>query len=375
MKIVNNKKEIFNMKRLVLLFMFLPAAYFASGQMPGTPYGVRGLNCSAAPATPGTLTLSASTVNLNGTFKASVPEVTTGTQKPTSYNWTLPSGLTGTSSTREITITGATAGNYATGTIKVKATNACGTSSDKTSASAVTVRVCSAAPAIPGTITLSPTTVNLNGTFTASVPEVTGTTAPTSYTWTLPSGLTGSSTSRTITITGATAGTYATGTIKVKATNACGTGGERSSASAILVKPPACAGYTATGCAFSGPSDTGNTIASGSYKSDVNASGLFTSIGDLCVTSKFDTQLTRAAAITACDNLVRDGASDWRLPNLAEIVNIGGGYATPLGTSGIYWVITTRVGGTVYWRFQPSEGYAFAQYSDSEHPYVCVRSM
>jgi uncharacterized protein (TIGR02145 family) len=197
------------------------------------------------PETPGTITLSATTVNLNGTFTASVPEVTTGTQIPTSYTWTLPSGLTGTSTTRSITITGATAGDYAVGTIKVMATNACGTSAAQSSASAVTVRACSAAPATPGTITLSATTVNLNGTFTASVPEVTtGTQIPTSYTWTLSSGLTGTSTTRTITITGATAGDYAVGTIKVTATNACGTSAAQSSASAVTVR--ACSAAPAT---------------------------------------------------------------------------------------------------------------------------------
>jgi hypothetical protein len=100
---------------------------------------------------------------------------------------------------------------------------------------ALNVNVCTSAPAQPEAITLSSTSVNLNGTFTASVPEVTGPTAPTSYTWTLPSGLTGSSTSRTITITGSTAGTYAAGSIKVSASNACGTSVEQSSATDVVV--------------------------------------------------------------------------------------------------------------------------------------------
>jgi uncharacterized protein (TIGR02145 family) len=59
----------------------------------------------------------------------------------------LPTGLNGTSTTRTITITGA-AGTYNAGTIKVTATNACGTSAEQISATAVTVRDCTAAPTV-----------------------------------------------------------------------------------------------------------------------------------------------------------------------------------------------------------------------------------
>jgi uncharacterized protein (TIGR02145 family) len=104
----------------------------------------------------------------------------------------------------------------------------------------VNVKACASAPAQPGAITLSSTAVSLNGTFTASVPEVTGPTTPTSYTWTLPGGLNGSSTSRTITITGSTAGTYAVGSIKVSASNACGTSAEQSSATDVVVLAGRC---------------------------------------------------------------------------------------------------------------------------------------
>jgi uncharacterized protein (TIGR02145 family) len=109
--------------------------------------GSRWILITCVPETPGTIDLSPTTVNLNGTFTASVPEVT-GPAAPTAYAWALPDGLTGTSTTRSITITGATAGTYNSGMIKVTATNACGTSAERTSAKAVTVRDCSAAPTI-----------------------------------------------------------------------------------------------------------------------------------------------------------------------------------------------------------------------------------
>jgi uncharacterized protein (TIGR02145 family) len=108
--------------------------------------GSRWILITCVPETPGTIDLSPTAVNLNGTFTASVPEAT-GPAAPTSYAWALPTGLTGTSTTRTITITGA-AGTYNAGTIKVAATNACGTSAEQTSAKAVTVRDCSAAPTV-----------------------------------------------------------------------------------------------------------------------------------------------------------------------------------------------------------------------------------
>jgi hypothetical protein len=216
------------MKKLLMLFLFLPAVLAAVAQVPGTPYGVTAFPCAAAPATPGTITLSATTVNLNGTFTASI----TAVSGATSYVWTLPTGLTGTSTTNSITITGATAGTYAVGTIKVAAKNDCGTSATSNSASAVTVRSCAAAPATPGAITLSATTVYLNGTFTASIADVSG---ATSYQWTLPAGLSGSSSGTTISISALTVGTYAAGTIKVVAVNACGLSTARNSGSTISV--------------------------------------------------------------------------------------------------------------------------------------------
>jgi hypothetical protein len=321
MKIVNNKKEIFNMKRLVLLFLFLPAAYFASGQMPGTPYGVRNLDCSDAPATPGTITLSATTVNLNGTFKASVPEITTGTQKPTSYSWTLPSGLSGTSSSREITITGATAGTYAAGEIKVKATNACGTSSDKTSASAVTVRNCSAAPTQPGAITI-PASVAVNTNFTARITAVSGATG---YTWNTPAGLTIVSGQNTTTVTykASSAGTIASGAITVTADNACGNSNARTSASAILVNPPACSAFTISSGVYSGPAVC-SACEEGLTLSDlVNGASFTRTTQTLCLNSEVsDTKTSYAVAAAACAALSTDGANDWRLPNIAEMLLI-----------------------------------------------------
>jgi hypothetical protein len=69
-------------------------------------------------------------------------------------------------------------------------------------------------------------------TITASVSAVPG---ATSYVWTLPTGLTGTSTTNSITITGAVEGTYAAGTISVTATNDCGTTAASYSTEAVSV--------------------------------------------------------------------------------------------------------------------------------------------
>jgi hypothetical protein len=357
-----------------------------------SPMAIIFRDCSAAPATPGAITLSATAVFLNGTFTASVPEVTTGTRIPTSYTWTLPSGLTGSSTTRSITITGATANTYAVGTIKVTATNACGTSAEKSSEAAVTVRVCSAAPATPGEITLSATTVNLNGTFTASVPEVTGTTAPTSYTWTLPSGLTGTSTTRTITITGATAGTYATGTIKVTATNACGTSAERISTSAVTIRGY-CSGATVYNGAYMSLGGYITDNIEGAFNAGwTNTDAFAAQNKDLCwATTDISGTITAAEAASGCSNLTADG-SRWRLPNMMEMhvlyKALGNGRAfSNMGPQFGVVVNADALEGAYYWSsnkasvswqhgYNFSTGYRSGYYNDSNWARArCVRTL
>jgi hypothetical protein len=126
-----------------------------------------------------------------------------------SYTWTLPSGWNGTSTTPSIT---ATAG--ASGTISVVGNNACGSSSPST----LNITV-SSAPDQPGPIT-GGTSVCQGSQQVYSIATVTG---ATSYTWSLPSGWSGTSNSETITVTAGTTG----GTISVTANNTCGSGTAR----------------------------------------------------------------------------------------------------------------------------------------------------
>lgn len=147
------------------------------------------------------------------TGPANVCQSTTGTYTvaavpgATSYNWTLPTGWTGSSTSNSIT---ATAGS-APGNISVSVTNSCGTSPAQTLA----VTSTTGTPAQPGTISGS-ATVCPGGNVTYSVTPVTG---AASYTWTLPGGWTGTSTTNSI---NAVAGTTP-GSVTVIANNGCGT--------------------------------------------------------------------------------------------------------------------------------------------------------
>ncbi|MDP3914232.1 MAG: C10 family peptidase [Bacteroidota bacterium] len=122
-----------------------------------------------------------------------------------SYTWTLPSGATGTSSYNSITVNfGVTA---LSGNIKVKAQNSLGTTTE--SSLAITVN---ALPAATGVIT-GKTMVCSGVSETYSIAPVSGAVY---YTWEIPAGWTGSSTSTSIRVTpGSTSGT-----IKVKANSA-----------------------------------------------------------------------------------------------------------------------------------------------------------
>lgn len=121
------------------------------------------------------------------------------------YNWTLPNGWTGASTSDSISASASATG----GTISVTAENACGISLAQSLA--VTVQ---AAPAQPGTIT-GPTTICQGTTNSYTITALPN---ATTYTWTLPNGWTGTSTSNSI----IASASVTSGTITVTAGNACG---------------------------------------------------------------------------------------------------------------------------------------------------------
>ncbi|MFZ4398655.1 MAG: T9SS type A sorting domain-containing protein [Bacteroidales bacterium] len=158
-----------------------------------------------------------------------VPTITNAT----SYLWTIPSGSTGTSTTNSITV------NYGTsavsGNIKVKASNSCGIRDS--SVLAITVI---SLPIAAGTITGLTTACQGQSSVNYTVPVITN---AISYSWTLPTGATGTSSSNSINVSyGISA---ISGNIKVKGSNSCGI--RDSSVLAITVNPLPAAAGTITG--------------------------------------------------------------------------------------------------------------------------------
>ena len=132
-----------------------------------------------------------------------------GAMYASSYNWILPTGLSGSSALDSINVNVAT--NAPAGTIYVSSVNSCGTSYPK----AFPFNIKTIPPASTSIVGNNDYCVNQSGTLTAA--PISG---ATSYVWNLPSGVTGSSTTNTITLT--TSLSSSSGTVYVRGKNECG---------------------------------------------------------------------------------------------------------------------------------------------------------
>ncbi len=132
----------------------------------------------------------------------------------TSYIWTLPNGWTGSSSTNTINITTGAAATSAK-TISVKAINDCGQSEVRT----LNIMVGPGKPSTPSTITVNAGSDNVICPGENIQLSVNNDLAVSNYTWSLPNGWTGSSTSNTIDVTAGNFGQN--GVISVYTTNEC----------------------------------------------------------------------------------------------------------------------------------------------------------
>ncbi len=125
----------------------------------------------------------------------------------TGYSWTLPNGWTGNSTTNSISTTA----SNTSGTVTVSASNGCGSSTVQT----LQVTVDTLPPSI-GIINGEDTVCQLS----LNTYSVTGTTGASSYTWSTPSGWSGSSMTNSISVvTGSVSGIM---TVSVMANNPCG---------------------------------------------------------------------------------------------------------------------------------------------------------
>ncbi len=187
-----------------------------------------------APTQPGTITGSA-TVCANATATYSI----TAVSGATSYNWILPLGWTGTSTTNSITATVGVSG----GTILVSAVNSCGVSS----AQSLTVNV-NSITAQPGAISGN----NVVCSNTSNIYTISGVSGATSYTWTLPGGWTGTSTNTSITTTSSAT----SGNITVVANNSCGASSSQSFAVTVNTVPPQAGAISGTTPVCNGSTNT-----------------------------------------------------------------------------------------------------------------------
>lgn len=171
------------------------------------------------------------------------------------YLWSGPNSFLSTSQNPTITgVTSAAAGTY---TVTASA-NGC------SSTATTIVVISSGAPAAPTNLTGN-TSLCANGTQTYSVPPVAG---ATSYTWNLPTGWSGSSTTNTITVTAGSTG----GTLSVTAGNNCGTS-PALTATLTIVPPPIAtisAGGPTTFCAGDSVLLSANTGAGYTYQWKLN---------------------------------------------------------------------------------------------------------
>jgi hypothetical protein len=160
---------------------------------------------NTAPSQPGNL--SGSTNVCQGSSQVYSISAVNGA---TSYNWTLPSGWSGSSNVTSITATP----SANSGTVTVSAVNSCGSSAARSLSVAV-----GSLPSQPQNIS-GQSMICANSSYTYSVPLVSG---ATSYNWTLPSGWSGSSTTNSIIVTTG----ISSGDISVSASNSCGSGASR----------------------------------------------------------------------------------------------------------------------------------------------------
>ena len=156
---------------------------------------------NTTPAAPGTI--SGSAVVCSGSSNTYSILAIAGA---TSYTWTMPGGWTGTSATNSIVATASST----SGNITVAADNVCGSSTAQT----LGVIVNSAAPGMPGPIVGNATICESSSNIYSIAPVI----GAISYTWTLPGGWTGTSTTNSISAVASSTN----GNITVTANNACG---------------------------------------------------------------------------------------------------------------------------------------------------------
>ena len=279
----------------------------------------------------------------------------TAVQGATSYNWTLPSGWTGSSTTRTITVTS----NANAGDIVVTAENDCDISESRT----LSISIKDGTPNTPGIISgataVCPTT---SETYTVAAVE-----GATEYIWTIPGSFSTTSTVTTNPTLNITAGNTGSGNITVKAKNDCGTSTAASLAIGISQPAPVLPGditgptnvcSTSTGISYSIPAVANATsyswslppgwnITSGSTTRTITVSSSSNS-GTISVIAKNDCGDSPAKSITVSSTSGVPSQPGAITSSLGNNQNI----CPPL--SGITFTVPAVSGATGYnWKLPP----------------------
>ena len=174
------------------------------------PESTLAISLNPFPASAGTITGTSIVCQSQNSITYSVPVITNAN----SYEWTLPAGATGTSSTNSITINyGASA---ISGSITVKGKNMC----FEGEGSSISITV-NPLPSNTGPIAYNPNVCQGQNEVNYSIPAISN---ATSYIWTLPTGATGNSTTNSISVNYSSSAV--SGNIIIKGKNSCGVGNE-----------------------------------------------------------------------------------------------------------------------------------------------------
>ena len=251
-----------------------------------------GGGCTSAPAAP-------SVAGPNAVCQLTTAVYTAASTGATSYTWTVPTGITITSGQGTSSLHVNIGAGTINGNITASATNACGTS-------AVTLFVVTKKPAAPATIS-GPTNVCGLTNATYFISPVFG---ATSYTWTIPSGMTLTAGAGTTSVTVSIASTFTLGGVSVSAVNACGTIPGTSLLVYGKTAPNMLTGPTNV-CGMTTATYTCNTVANAtSYGWQVPASWTFTGQGTNIIVATMPANINnvtfsgvvRVHAISGCGN-------------------------------------------------------------------------
>lgn len=246
----------------------------------------------------------------------------------TGYQWTLPSGLSGTSSTNSITVS-VNASAFTSGVVSVQALNDCGVGTAKT-------LTLSKIPASPTSLSGPSSAVCAGSTQTYTCTAMSN---ASTYTWTVPSGAVINSGQGTTSVSVTFPSTFTSGTISVTSNSSCGSSTAKSLAIASKTATPGtisgattnlCGGgtYTYSIAAVTGASSYTWTAPSGC---SISGSSSGTSV-NIVVPSGFVTGTLSVVANNAC------GAST------AKTTTLSGRPATPTTLTGPTSVCASSVG-------------------------------